>query len=84
MAAILAGNQDGRTRWSGLVGREWEIGLVLGCPAELVPCCAPGVPVAGAHGGEADLDAEHPDFQAVCVSGKGLPGHLSTLMASDG
>lgn len=48
------------------------------CPA--VPLV---VPVAGTHGGETDLDAKPLDFQSARGSGKGLPRHLFTSMASD-
>lgn len=43
----------------------------------------PGLPGDGIAGREADLVVKHPDFQAVCVSRRGLSHHLLTLMVND-
>lgn len=79
----FAGSQHRSWRWSDLVSGEDEIWLVLGCPTEQVPCCAPGFPGAGIDGRETDLDVKHTDFLVVCVSGKGLSRHLFALMVND-
>ena len=43
----------------------------------------PGFPGDGIAGREADRVVKHSDFQAVCVSGRGLSHHLLTLMVND-
>lgn len=72
-----------RRRRSGSVDGEYKTWLVLRCPTVLAPHDAPRVPGMRTRGREADMDVKHTDFQAVCISGKGLPCHLFPLMTDD-